>query len=85
MVTGERREVDGWGKCVCVCICVCDSHRQVPGNKARSVLLQVQRGRREGGRRARGRRRKRRDEGAAGRPLIPSNIPLDDRAWPKER
>lgn len=84
MVTGERREVDGWGKCVCVCICVCDSHRQVP-NKARSVLLQVQRGRREGGRRARGRRRKRRDEGAAGRPLIPSNIPLDDRARPKER
>ena len=44
MVTGERREVGS----------VCNSHRQVPANKARSVLPQVQRrgggGGREGGR-----------------------------------
>lgn len=26
-------------------VCVCNSHRQVPANKARSVLPQVQRGR----------------------------------------
>lgn len=32
-----------------VCMCVCNSHRQVPANKARSVLPQVQRGRRGGG------------------------------------
>lgn len=32
-----------------VCMCVCNSHRQVRANKARSVLPQVQRGRRGGG------------------------------------
>lgn len=76
---------------------VCNSHRQVPANKARSVLPQVQRGRVGGwrkrgmnggrGREGEGREggRKRRDEGAACSPLIPSNIPLDDRARPKER
>ena len=82
-----------------VCMCVCNSHRQVPANKARSVLPQVQRGRRGGGggggggvNEGRGREgggreggRKRRAEGAACSPLIPSNIPLDDRARPKER
>lgn len=73
------------GKCVHmrVHVCVYNSHRQVPANKARSVLLQVQRGVREGGGREGGRRR--RDVGAACSPLIPSNIPLDDRARPKER
>ena len=40
-------------------------------------------GGREGGGREGGRTR--RDEGAACSPLIPSNIPLDDRARPKER
>lgn len=41
MVTGERKEVGGGG--VCACVRVCNSHRQVPSNKARSVLPQVQR------------------------------------------
>lgn len=41
MVTGERKEVGGRG--VCECVSVCNSHRQDPSNKARSVLLQIQR------------------------------------------
>lgn len=27
MVTGERREVDGWGKCVCASVCVTATDR----------------------------------------------------------
>lgn len=70
-------------------MCVDNSHRQVPANKARSVLPQVQRGRQEkevneeGGREG-GRKGKKGEEGVRG-PLIPSNIPSDDRGRPKER
>lgn len=73
-------------------MCVCNSHRQVPSNKARSVLPQVQRQRRgeeEEGKekedKEEGKEGGREDEGEACSPLIPSNIPLDDRAGPKER
>lgn len=47
--------------------------------------MNEEKGRERGRKGGRERRRKRRDEGAAYRPLIPSNIPLDDRARTKER
>lgn len=79
---------------VCVCVvCVYNRNRQVSANKASSVLPQVQ-GRRqekevneEGVRDGGGREGRREEEkgGGACSPLIPSNIPFDDRARPKER
>lgn len=84
MVTGERREVDGWGKCVCASVCVTATDR-FQETKLGLYCYKYRGEEGRGGKRVRGRRRKRRDEGAAGSPLIPSNIPLDDRARPKER
>lgn len=86
--------VGEWG--VRVHACMCNSHRQDPSDKAWSVWSQVQREWVRLGRRvneARGRKEEkkgggeggREDEGAACSSLIPSNIPLDDRGWSKER
>lgn len=82
-----------------MCVCdvrarVCNSYRQVSANKARSVPLVQRRewGGVEGVNEERVRWKRRREEGRNGggeggnlQPLIPSNIPFDDRAWPKER
>lgn len=89
-----------WGVCVHVCVTAtdrfretklglcCHKYRGEEGGRARQRKrgMNEQRGR-VGGGRDRGREggRWRRDEGLACSSLIPSNIPLDDRAWPKER
>lgn len=86
-----RRWVEG--ECVHVCVCVtatdrfhqtklglyCHKYRGSGGGGMRGEEGKEEEdkeGGKEGGRE---------DEGAACSPLIPSNIPLDDRARPKER
>lgn len=60
-------------------VCTVTSTEGVVGEEGESSKRKGRRKRKEGGEGGR------EDEGAACSSLIPSNIPLDDRAWSKER